>query len=131
MKPPKGIEVFETPTSHYWFEDDGILCIVTKKADEISLEDQKKQVAAFKERLGGKKRCAIIDISNSTASSPEFRDYNTRELPELFSAIAFVATSPITRMMVIVYLGQQPTPFDSRVFSNEAEAKAWIRSFLE
>jgi hypothetical protein len=126
MEPSKSAEVFKTPTSTYWFND-GILFIVSKKGPELPLEEQKKQTEAFRQKLDGKKICAIIDVTNASPSSKETREYSTKVLPELFKAIAFVTRSAVGKMMAHLYFGFKPLPFPAKVFSNEKDALEWIK----
>jgi hypothetical protein len=129
MEPPGSAEVIETPTSRYWF-DEGILYVVGKKAPALPLAEQKKLTEAFKKKLDGKKICGVMDVSNSSPTSKEAREYNSKEIPEMFKAIAFIARNPVGRMIANVYLGFKPFSFPSKVFSNEEDARKWIRQFV-
>lgn len=129
MKAPESAEIFETATSKYWFEE-GFLCAITKKAPAPPFETVKEQIEKFKKQLDGKKICAVIDITNASPSSREAREHNTKVLPELFKAIAFITGTPLGRIMATMYLGMKPPPFPTKVFSNEEDAKKWIRTQL-
>jgi len=129
MEPLKSTEVFDSPNSKYWFEE-GILYVIAKKAPELSLEVQKEQMEAFKRKLDGKKICSIMDVTNTSSSSKEARDYNTKELPTIFKAIAFIINNPLSRMIAHLYLGFSPLKFPVKMFSNEKDAKEWIKNYL-
>jgi hypothetical protein len=129
MIPPDSAEVFETETSKYWFVGD-LLYIVTKHGPEPDLEIQKKRTEEFKQKLGGKKVCAIVDISHSSPSSKKAREYNTGELPKIFKAMAFVTKNPLSRMLANIYLGVKPLPFPVKMCSCEEEAHKWIQQYL-
>jgi hypothetical protein len=129
MTPPESAEVFETENSKYWFVGD-LLYIVSKPGPEPDLEVQKKRTEDFKKMLGGKKVCAIVDISNASPSSKKSREYNTIELPNIFKAMAFVTKNPLSRMLASLYLGMKPLPFPVKMCSNEEEAHKWIQQHL-
>jgi len=129
MKPPESAQVFETATSTYWY-DEGILCAITQKAPAQPFEEHKKRMDEFKNSLKGEKICAIIDITNSSVTSAENREYNHQVLPGIFKAIAFITSTALGRMLVNLYLGMQPSAFPTKVFSNEKDAKEWIRQYL-
>lgn len=129
MEPPISAEVFETTTSKYWFEN-GIMCIVTKKAEPPNLETHIKDIQEFKKQAGDKKICAIAEINHTSQSSKEVRDYNIKELPELFKAIAFVIRNPLMRMIANLYLGAMDISFPVKMFSDDVEAKEWLKTQL-
>lgn len=129
MKPPSTAEVNETSTSTYWLHE-GILYVIGKRGKELPLEEQKKQTEDFKKKLNGQKICAVMDVTNSTPSSKEAREYSAKQLPEMFKAIAFVAKNPVGRMMANLYLTFKPFSFTTKVFGDEEEAIKWIRQFM-
>src|SRR3954471_8495556 len=109
MQPPSSAKINETPGSISWFEDD-ILYVVTKRGPMEPVENRKKQTDEFIRNLKGKKLCAIIDVTNSSPSNRESREYNTLILPQIFHAIAFIATTALGKMLVNLYLGMKPLP---------------------
>jgi hypothetical protein len=126
MEPPESAEVIETSNSKYWFEGD-LLHVISKKGPEPDLETQKKQLEDFKRKLNGKKICAIMDVSEASASSKESRERNTKELPNLFKAIAFIIKNPMTRMLANLYLRALPLGFPVKMCPNEKEAREWLK----
>jgi hypothetical protein len=130
MKPSDPSKVFETPTSTYWFEGE-ILFVIGKKGPELSLEEQKRLTKDFIKKLDGKKICAVMDVTNTSPSSREAREYNAKVIPEIFKAVAFIARNPVGRMLANVYLAFKPFEFAHKVFSNEDDAVKWIRQFTE
>ncbi|HWY11683.1 MAG TPA: hypothetical protein VN026_10180 [Bacteroidia bacterium] len=130
MQPLKSAEVFETATSQYWFDDALIMYVVTKKGTPPDLSAHKKDIEAFKKRIGNKKICAIMEINDSTPTSKEIRKFNTSELPDLFKAIAFIIKNPLMKMLATLYMGIKTTPFPVKMCSTEEEAKEWIKTQL-
>jgi hypothetical protein len=126
MEPPKSVQVYETSTSHYWYQE-GVVHMVVKKTPSPSLKERREQLREFKEKMDGKKVCAVIDISNTTPTSRTNREFHTDELPNIFKAIAFVSTTPLGKMLAGLYLGLKRMPFPTKVFSNQADASEWIK----
>ncbi len=129
MEPSNSAEVIETENSKYWFEND-ILYVVQKKGPALSMETRVKRTEDFKKKLAGKKICSIMDITNTSPSSREARDYNTKELPTIFKAIAFISNSPMGRMLAHLYLGFKPMQFPVKMFANRQDAEEWIKQYL-
>lgn len=127
---PLGHKISETPTSTYWFDDEGILCAVSKNTPLPSLEDRKRTMEEFKKKLDGKKICMIMDITNSAPTDKESRNYNANELPKIFNAIAFICRSPLGKMLAHLYMGFSPGKVPTKIFSKEKDAREWIREYL-
>src|ERR1051326_3731076 len=129
MQPPKSAEIFETPNSKYWFDEEDMLMVVMKNAAAPELEEQKRQTEEFLAKLDGKKICCIIDFSNAsyTPASAESREYNNQQVTKMFKAIACVSHNVVTRMLAHLFLGFRTPPLPIKVFSNETEAREWLR----
>jgi hypothetical protein len=127
--PPDSAEIFENENSKYWF-DNGILYVISKKGKQLPLSEYKKRTDEFIEKMNGKKVCAIMDISDSTPMSPEAREHNQKTLPQIFKAIAFITRTALGRMLINLYLGLKPSPFPTKVFSNEKDALKWLSEYL-
>jgi hypothetical protein len=129
--PPSGTEIFETSSSQYWFAD-GLLYLISKKDHTPSTEEQGiAELVRFNEQLKGRKIAAVMDISQSRPATPEQRSRQGRELSRFFSAIAFIATNPMTRMLTNVYLGTTDLGMPVKLFSTSEEALKWIAPFRQ
>ncbi|HEY6161235.1 MAG TPA: hypothetical protein VI112_08430 [Bacteroidia bacterium] len=130
MEPPKNAKVYEFPTSTIWFDEDGILYSMGKKAPAETIEESKRTLEQFKEIVGHKKVCMILDVTNAQPNNKETRDFAAKELPPLVKAMALISNSPLGRMMVNLFFGLKPPPYPARMCANEKEAKEWIRQYL-
>lgn len=131
MKAPDSAQVFDSPNSTYWFDSDGILCVITKQAPELPLEEQKAQMQKLKALIGDKKICMLIDVTHSNrSSSAESREYNSKEVPKFTNAMAFIISSPLTRMLAYLFFAFTTVPFPIKTFSNEEEARDWLKQYL-
>lgn len=130
MKIPENVEIFELPTSTMWFDENGICCSISKKHPPQTLEESKKAVEDFKKHTKGKKVCMLLEITNSTPSSKEIRDYAAEEFPKLVIAIAMISKSPLGRMVANLFFGLKPPSYPTKMFSNEQDAKEWLKQYL-
>ena len=130
MEIPKNIEVIELPTTIIWFNEDGICCTVSKKHSPQSLDEIKKYVEDFKKILNGRKVCLLLDITNNTPSNKEVRDYISVEMPKLVKAIALVSKSALGKMIANLFFNFKPQPYPTKMFSDEAAAKEWLKQYL-
>lgn len=125
MKPAPQDKVTETPSSKYWLDSSGVLYLVMNGGN-VSIDEHKKLSVNFKQNYGGKKYCAIIDISSFSSVSKELRDFNANELPTLFHAIAFVSRSPLGSMAAHLYMGNKKIYFRLRFSEmNKAPVNGW------
>jgi len=128
MNPPRNSRTLNTPTSYCWFDEHNLLHIAVKSVPEIPLEQRRKILENFKAFAGEKKRPVLIDLNNGHAISKEVRKYTAEKIPQLFSAVAFVASSPFTNMLVRIYLGMRvPDSFSWKTFACEKEAISWLK----
>ena len=133
MKPPPNAKMIEWPTSTMWFDEDGILYSVPKsgavhpKTKEESLEEMER----FRKLVGGKKTCMIAKTDN-TAPPPktEDRDWIAKELDSIVKAMAIISASPLSRMVANLFFGFKPPSYPVKFFSNEKEAKEWMKQYL-
>lgn len=130
MEIPKNVKVFDFPTSTLWFDEYGILCSVSKKGPEQTMEESKKWMEEYYKIFGTEKQCMLVDITNATPTSKEARDYASEELPKIVKAIAMISNSAMGRMLTNLFFGLKPPPYPAKMFSNEQEAKEWLKSYL-
>ncbi|HXA01939.1 MAG TPA: STAS/SEC14 domain-containing protein [Cytophagaceae bacterium] len=130
MKIPENANVIDWPTSILWFDEDGILCAISKKVPEQTLEEAKESMLDFERLTGGKKVCMLIDITNSSPTSKEMRDYSAAELPKITKALAMISTSALGKMIANLFFGLKPPPYPTKMFSNEKDAKEWLKQYL-
>ncbi len=131
MEIPKNVKVYDFPTSALWFDKDGILCSVSKKAPQQTIEESKKWMDEFYKIFGHEKHCMLIDITNASPVNKEARDYAAAELPKVVKAIAMISHSALGRMLINLFFGLKPPPYPAKMFSNETEAREWLKAYCE
>ena len=130
MEIPKDKEVIEWPTSTMWVDENGILCAIMKKVPALSLEESQKSMDEFKQVMGDKKFCMLLEITNSTPSSKEVRDHGATELPKIVKAMGLISRSPLSKMVANLFFALKPPPYPTKMFAEEHEAKEWLKQYL-
>ncbi|MBL7919943.1 MAG: STAS/SEC14 domain-containing protein [Bacteroidia bacterium] len=127
---PKNTKIKDWGTSTTWFDEDGILCSISKKGAPHTLEDTKKRFDEFKKVIGNKKICMLVDVTNTNESTREIRNYAAEELPKIVKAIAMVSTSAVGKMLANLFFTLKTQPYPTKMFNNEKDAKKWLQQFL-
>jgi len=130
MVPPKDAKVTETNTSIYWFDENGILCSISKKAAPQSLQDTMRIMDELKVQLAGRKVCILIDVTNSGESTKELRDYAAVEFPKIVKAMALVSSSELGKMLANLFFNLKQQPYPTKMFTDEEAAREWLKQYL-
>ncbi|GAA4460635.1 hypothetical protein GCM10023093_03640 [Nemorincola caseinilytica] len=130
MKIPENVKVYELPSSTFWFDEDGILHSIAKKAPPQTLEEAKKTMAHFLEITGGKKFCMLSDSTESPPVNKEMRDYAAEVIPQVAKAIAIISRSSVGRMAANLFFSLKKQPYPVRFFENEHDAREWLKQYL-
>lgn len=130
MVPPENVEVIDFPTSIMWFDEHGILCSVAKNVPPQTVEEAKKTMVELRKLTGGKKICLLSDSTDSPPSNKEMRDYAAQVIPEIAKAVAIISRSAVGMMAANLFFSIKKQPYPVKMFSEEAEAKAWLKQYL-
>jgi hypothetical protein len=130
MKIPDNVKLIEEPNSIMWFDVDGILCVVGKKAEAQTIEEAKKSTEDFKKMVGNRKICMMLDITDSSPTTKEVRDYSAQELIGLTKALALISRSALGKMVANLFFGLKPPPYPAKMFTNEQDAREWLKQYL-
>ena len=131
MQIPKDRQVYDRPTSVIWFDDDGILCSLSKQAPPQTLEDTKRNVDWLKKFLEGKKVCMLTENNYTNAPpSKEIRQLAADEIPKITKALAFIAHSPLSKMITNLFFTLYPPTYPVKMFDDEKKAKEWLKQYL-
>lgn len=130
MEQPQNNKVYDSAGSTFWFNEMGIVCFVTKNTPSQTLEDIIKSFNDFKEIIGRRKVCVLLDITSSAEITREIRNYMAGELPEFVTAIALISKSAFGKMLASVFLSISSQPYPTKMFSNEKEALKWLQQYV-
>ena len=130
MKAPENAKVYDWETSTFWFDESGIFCSISKKAPPQSLNEVKKSMEELYKIIGNKKVCMLLDVTNSSESTKETRDYAAIEFPKFVKAIAMLSQSALGKMMANLFFSIKAQPYPVKMFTDETEAKTWLKQYL-
>lgn len=133
MEIPKDAKIIEWTTSFIWFDEDGVMYSKPKPGvvePELTREESAQQMEEFKKLLGHKKVCMILETNaNSKPPKKEDRDFIADQLNQIVKAMGLISSSPLSRMIANLFFGLKPPPYPVKFFSNEKEAKEWIKQY--
>ncbi len=97
------------------------------------MDSVKDNVEFLKKLIGNKKVCVLADTTKSVPYNKDARDYMASELKNVFKAMAIISNSLFGRtiannLIIPQMLDQGSVPM--KAFSDEAEAKEWLRQYL-
>ena len=131
MQPPPDVEIHDHLTSIWWIEPDGILCSVSKKnAPDLSRQQSLDKLADLRKYTGGKKMCMLLEITYGRPSKREDREFLAEELAKVMKALALVSNSALGKMVANLFFNLKPPPYPTKMFTNEHEAREWLRQYL-
>lgn len=130
MEQPKNGDVTETKLFWLWMNEEGALCTKYKKNITVTYTALKETYDAIYKMIGNKKVCNLVDISNRTDTSKEIRDYALEENSKFIIAQAIISNSKLTTFIGDLFITIKKTPFPIQMFSNEQDAKEWLKKYL-
>jgi hypothetical protein len=129
MTPPNNAKVYEGELADFWFEEDGILCAVSKMIPR-TLEKQKANYNLIREITGNKRVCLLADNTLTYEQDEATSKYMAREIPNVFKAMAVISRTVFGQAVSDTFLYYHGTPVPIKTFKDEIEAKEWLRLYL-
>jgi hypothetical protein len=129
MQPTSDKPLIKGEIADYWLDPQGILYSYSKSIKR-TVENIKGNVALVKQITGNRKVPLLIFLSNSPVPDKETRKFSTEQLPVIYSAMAMVSAPGLSKLIMNVLFRLKPPPIPMKSFSNEAEAKEWLKQFL-
>ena len=127
MKPPLNAEIFETPLSTYWLDEDGILNAVSKNT-ERKVEHYNKSIELFQQLTqNGGKLCLLVKYGQSMKMGKDVVEFITSEHPKYLKAIAIVTSEPLGSAQTQTFLKMNFSGFPVCKFPDKKTAKDWLK----
>lgn len=124
-------EIVTLSCGKFWLDESGILRGVAHDGVENTLEQAREQIALQRTMGGGRPRPLLMDIRAVRSLSREARAYYASPVAaEVISATALLIASPLSRALGNFFLGLNKPHMPTRLFTDEAEAMAWLREHL-
>jgi hypothetical protein len=128
MKAPTDRQLFEGEIATYWF-DEGIL-VSLSKSPMRTVANIASNVALVKQITNNKRVPLLIYLSNSPVPDKETRKFSTEQLPTIYSAMAMISEPGLSKFIMKILFKLKPPPIPMKNFSDEKEAKEWLKQYL-
>lgn len=125
---PTDRPVYEGEIATYWF-DDGILVSLSKSVKR-SIDNISGNVKLVQEIAGGKPVPLLIYLKNSPVPDKETRKFAAEQVPKIYKAMAIVSKPGLAALVMKMVFAMKPAPIPTRHFSNDEEAKEWLKAFV-
>ena len=127
--PTGGGQTIQTLYITLWKEDE-ILYVKWADGINITLDIAKQAVEARIKFSEGISYPCLIDIRGIKSASKEAREYLAKEGTQLIKAGALLTGSILTRVLANFFLAINKPPVHTKLFTDEAEAKEWLKQYL-
>jgi hypothetical protein len=129
MRPPENIELVKGEIADYWYSPEGILYAYSK-SPKRSVKNISENIALVKQITGNKTVPLLIYLSNSPVPDKETRKFSTEQLPTVYKAMAMVSKPGLAQLIMGVLFKLKPSPIPIKSFTNDEEAKGWLKQFI-
>ena len=131
MNIPATAKTHEIPGSTIWLDENGILFSISSKTPPQNVEEAKEALVMLQRYLGeGRKVCMLIDVTNTSETTREMRNFAAEELPKIVKAIALVSQSVLGKMLANLFFSLKSQPYPVKYFNNETDAQQWLKQYL-
>ncbi len=112
-------------------EEHGISRVDFVPGTQQDLRAAQEQIAALTELLKGKPRPYLVDLRNVKSTNHEARKYFAgRESKAVWNAAALLTGSPLSNAIGNLWLAANNSRGNPvKLFTNEADAIAWLKTF--
>ena len=112
-----------------WLEDGIIFSALDFNSSLENTEVDKGNVEAIAKAGNGIKRPLLVDVRHLVFAGRKTREYYAEELPKHVTAVAYIVASPVSRMVMNVFLRINRPSFPAELFASQAEAVEWLKEF--
>jgi hypothetical protein len=130
MKIPKNTKLYEIAIATVWVDERGIVCVLFKPVRH-TIENNRELIELISGFvIDGTKICLVVDLSKTMPMRAEIRNYLAAEYPKYVKAIAVISDKPLQRTIATTFQTISAIGFPMNQFTDEVEAKAWLKLFL-
>lgn len=122
-------ELIKGEIADYRYGDDGILYSYSKSTRR-TVKNISENIALVKQITGNKIVPLLIYLSNSPVPDKETRRFSTEQLPRVYKAMAMVSKPGLSKLIMNILFRLKPPPIPMKSFTNDEEAKAWLRQYV-
>jgi hypothetical protein len=129
MNPPENIELIKGEIADYYLDSEGILYSYSK-SPKRTVELIRRNVELVKRITNNKRVPLLIYLSDSPIPDKETRKFSTEQLPVIYSAMAMISKPGLSKLIMNILFKFKPPPIPMKSFTDEKEAKEWLRQYL-
>lgn len=129
MNPPENIPLIKGEIADYYYSPEGILYSYSKNPKR-TVKNISENITLVKQITGGKKVALLIYLSNSPVPDKKTRKFSAEQLPNVYTAMAMVSKGGLTQFIMNILFKFKPPPIPIRSFSDDKEAREWLKQFL-
>jgi hypothetical protein len=117
-------------TTRHWLDDDGTIRGKVQPGANYRIEEAVRSMEIIERLGGGRPRGLLMDITEMRSMSREARAFfGEADRARAVYAVALIVNSLLSRSIGNFILGFNRPVVPVRLFTDEAEAVAWLRSF--
>jgi len=125
LVPPVGAAIVDSGGARWWFED-GVLFNQSYIAGAVTGEHIRAGFAAARSLTGGRRAPLLAEAGPLQESTREARDLlASAEAAEIYTVMGVLVRSVVARTIMNLFVRLASPPFEVRVFSDAASARAW------
>ena len=128
MQIPTDRQIWKGEIADYWF-DNGIL-VSLSKSPKRTIENIGGNVELVKTITQNTRVPLLIYLSPSPVPDKATRQFEREQLPVIYSAMAMVSKPGLSKLIMNILFSFQKPPIPTKSFSDDAEAKEWLKQFL-
>lgn len=123
-------QAIEIAGHRIWADGDGILHVKTEEARDVDLGVAMALVGELVTMAGSVKRALFCDLRRVKSMDRDARNYFAGPATASWQvASALLVDSPLTRAIGNFFMGLNKPLVPTRLFTNEQEAKSWLKTF--
>ncbi len=123
---PTDRPTYESEIARYWFDDNGFLVSLSKHTTR-TVDNITTNVALIKNITKNKPVPLLIYLTNSPVPDKRTRQFSAEQVPKIYSAMAMVANSGLSKLIMNMVFGFKKPPIPMRSFTNQKEAIDWLK----
>ena len=129
MTPPPDAKVYDTELASFWLDDEGILNSISRSPTR-TIANTTENFEMVKRITNNQKVPLLIYLSKSAVPDKATRAFVSRELPNVYKAMAMISKSGLGKVIMNILFGIKPPVIPMKTFSDEGEARQWLRQYL-
>ena len=128
MNPPTNKQIIVSEIADYYLDDDGNLVSLSKPVKR-TVENIIANMALVKSITNNQKVPLLIFLCNSPIPDKATRQFSTKVLPEIYSAMAMVSKPGLAKFIMNILFALKPPPIPMKSFTEADEARTWLKQF--